>query len=60
MTLALQRATYFAIFNTEATATFMFLPASSYLVITNPFSKLLTAFPCLCCKLEIFRKINFK
>eukprot|EP00983_Pelagomonas_calceolata_P067076 1149344-Pelagomonas_calceolata.AAC.1 len=51
MTLALWHAIYSAILNTEATATFMFLPASGKLMISNPYSKLLTAYPHLCFKL---------
>eukprot|EP00983_Pelagomonas_calceolata_P083153 1156096-Pelagomonas_calceolata.AAC.2 len=56
MTLALRHAFYSAILYTEATATFMFLPASSKLMIINPYSKLLTAYPHLCCKLGIIPK----
>eukprot|EP00983_Pelagomonas_calceolata_P001617 54147-Pelagomonas_calceolata.AAC.1 len=51
LTLALRHAIYSAILNTEATATFMFLSARGQLMITNPYSKLLTANPYLCCKL---------
>eukprot|EP00983_Pelagomonas_calceolata_P006205 205773-Pelagomonas_calceolata.AAC.1 len=53
MTSALQHAINYAILNTEATATFMFLPPSSKLMTTNPYSKLLNAYPHLCCKLGI-------
>eukprot|EP00983_Pelagomonas_calceolata_P024204 761593-Pelagomonas_calceolata.AAC.1 len=53
MTLALGHAVYSAILNTEAAATFMLLQASGSLMITNPYSKLLTAYPHLCCKLGI-------
>eukprot|EP00983_Pelagomonas_calceolata_P066868 1149242-Pelagomonas_calceolata.AAC.2 len=56
MTSALRHAIYSAILNTEATATFMFLPASSKLMIINPYSKLLTACPHLCCKHGIIPK----
>eukprot|EP00983_Pelagomonas_calceolata_P018905 595065-Pelagomonas_calceolata.AAC.1 len=40
MTQASQHAIYSAIINTEATATFMFLPAWGRHMITNPYSKL--------------------
>eukprot|EP00983_Pelagomonas_calceolata_P068712 1150048-Pelagomonas_calceolata.AAC.1 len=53
MATALRHATYSAILNTEATATFMFLPASANLMVTNSYPKLLTAYPHLCCKLGI-------
>eukprot|EP00983_Pelagomonas_calceolata_P123519 1161015-Pelagomonas_calceolata.AAC.5 len=56
MTLALQHALYFGILNTEATATLMFSPAGSKLMITNPCTKLLTAYPQFCCKLAIILK----
>eukprot|EP00983_Pelagomonas_calceolata_P059331 1145869-Pelagomonas_calceolata.AAC.1 len=55
MISALRHAIYTAILNAEATATFMLLPASGDL-ITNPYSKLLTAYPHLCCKLGIIPK----
>eukprot|EP00983_Pelagomonas_calceolata_P004241 138372-Pelagomonas_calceolata.AAC.1 len=48
MTQALQHAIYSAIINTEATATFMFLPAWGRHMITKPYSKLVTAYPHLC------------
>eukprot|EP00983_Pelagomonas_calceolata_P102567 1158820-Pelagomonas_calceolata.AAC.6 len=41
MTQALRHAIYSAILNTEATATFMFLPVWGHM-ITNPYSKLIT------------------
>eukprot|EP00983_Pelagomonas_calceolata_P040437 1137613-Pelagomonas_calceolata.AAC.10 len=50
MTLALRHATYSAILNTEATASFMFLPARGKLTITNPCAKI-TAYPYLSYKL---------
>eukprot|EP00983_Pelagomonas_calceolata_P002398 80785-Pelagomonas_calceolata.AAC.3 len=56
MPSALRHAIYFAILNTEATAILMFLPASGNLMISNPYSKLLTAYPHLCCKLVITSK----
>eukprot|EP00983_Pelagomonas_calceolata_P067125 1149361-Pelagomonas_calceolata.AAC.3 len=53
MTLALRHAIYSTILNTEAMATFMFLPAStgSKLMTMNPYSKLFTAYLLLCYKL---------
>eukprot|EP00983_Pelagomonas_calceolata_P074011 1152360-Pelagomonas_calceolata.AAC.2 len=56
MTQVLRRAIYSAILNTGATDTFMFLPASGNLMITHPFSKLLTAYPHLCFKLGTIPK----
>eukprot|EP00983_Pelagomonas_calceolata_P051258 1142331-Pelagomonas_calceolata.AAC.2 len=56
MTLALRHAIYSATLNTEATATFIFLPARGNLMITNPYSKLLTAYPHLCHKLGTIPK----
>eukprot|EP00983_Pelagomonas_calceolata_P073324 1152081-Pelagomonas_calceolata.AAC.1 len=56
MTLALRHAIYSAILNTEATATFMFIPAKGQLMITNPYFKLLTAYQHLCCKLGTIPK----
>eukprot|EP00983_Pelagomonas_calceolata_P088337 1157180-Pelagomonas_calceolata.AAC.3 len=53
MTQVLRHATYSAILDIEGTATFMFLPASGNLMITNPYSKLLNAYPHLCCKFGI-------
>eukprot|EP00983_Pelagomonas_calceolata_P026375 828022-Pelagomonas_calceolata.AAC.4 len=51
MTSPLRQAIYSAILNTEATATFMFLPASNKLMTANPYSKLLISYPHFCCKL---------
>jgi hypothetical protein len=51
MTQALQHAIYSAILNTEATATFMFLPAWNKNMISNPYSKLFNAYPHLCYEL---------
>jgi len=48
MNLTLEHAIYSAILSTEATATFMFLPSWNGSMITNPYSKLLTAYPHLC------------
>jgi len=48
LTQALRHAIYSAILNTEATATFMFLPVWGKQMITNPYSKLISAFPHLC------------
>eukprot|EP00983_Pelagomonas_calceolata_P057836 1145235-Pelagomonas_calceolata.AAC.1 len=56
MTQALRHAIYSAILYTEATATFMFLPARGQLMIFNPYPKLLTAYPHLCCKLGTIPK----
>eukprot|EP00983_Pelagomonas_calceolata_P034481 1080434-Pelagomonas_calceolata.AAC.1 len=56
MTLTLRHAIYSAIINTEATATFIFLSAIGKLMITNPYYKLLTAYPHLCCKLGTISK----
>eukprot|EP00983_Pelagomonas_calceolata_P065687 1148689-Pelagomonas_calceolata.AAC.2 len=56
MTLALQHAIYSAILNTEAMATFMFLPASANLMVTNSYPKLLNAYPHLAASLGLFRK----
>eukprot|EP00983_Pelagomonas_calceolata_P132120 1161837-Pelagomonas_calceolata.AAC.12 len=50
MTLALRHAIYSAILKTQATTTFMFLAGSGNLM-ANPYSKLLTAYLHLCCKL---------
>eukprot|EP00983_Pelagomonas_calceolata_P016640 524627-Pelagomonas_calceolata.AAC.1 len=51
-----------AILNTKATATFMFLPASYKLMMTNPYSKLLTASAVLtrifAASLGSFQKVN--
>ena len=48
MNLTLEHAIYSAILSTEATATFMFLPSWNGYMITNPYLKLLTAYPHLC------------
>eukprot|EP00983_Pelagomonas_calceolata_P049844 1141688-Pelagomonas_calceolata.AAC.2 len=48
---ALRHAIFIAILNTEATPTFMFLPVWGQHMITNPYSKLITAYPYLCCEL---------
>eukprot|EP00983_Pelagomonas_calceolata_P001126 38668-Pelagomonas_calceolata.AAC.2 len=56
MTQALRQAIYPAILKTEATVTFIFLPASVKLMMTNPYSKLLTAHPQLCYKLGTIPK----
>ena len=47
----LRHAIYSAIVNTEETATFMFLPCWGRQMSTNPYSKLLNAYPHLCCTL---------
>eukprot|EP00983_Pelagomonas_calceolata_P007570 246013-Pelagomonas_calceolata.AAC.1 len=57
MTLILRHAIYSDILITEATATFMFLPANGNLMINDSYSKLLTAYPHLCCKLGIIPKV---
>eukprot|EP00983_Pelagomonas_calceolata_P045269 1139642-Pelagomonas_calceolata.AAC.2 len=57
MTQVLRHAIYSAILNTEATVTFMFMPASGNLMITNPDSKILNAYPHLCCKLGMTSKV---
>eukprot|EP00983_Pelagomonas_calceolata_P074777 1152697-Pelagomonas_calceolata.AAC.3 len=51
MHLTLKHAIYSAILQTEATAIFMFLPSWGGLMSTNPYSKLLNAYPHLCCTL---------
>eukprot|EP00983_Pelagomonas_calceolata_P025945 813669-Pelagomonas_calceolata.AAC.1 len=53
MNQALRHAFYSAILNTEATATFMFLPVWGQHMVINPHSKLITAYPHLCCELGI-------
>eukprot|EP00983_Pelagomonas_calceolata_P001658 54690-Pelagomonas_calceolata.AAC.1 len=58
MKLALRRAIYSAILSTEATATFMLLPASGRHMISNPFSELLNAYLHLCYKLGTIPKAN--
>eukprot|EP00983_Pelagomonas_calceolata_P050531 1142014-Pelagomonas_calceolata.AAC.4 len=58
MTQALRHAIYSAILDTEATAIFMFPPVWGKQMITYPYSKLITAYPHLCCELGISR-INF-
>eukprot|EP00983_Pelagomonas_calceolata_P048479 1141059-Pelagomonas_calceolata.AAC.2 len=58
MTQALCHAIYSAILNTEATATFMFLPVWGQRMITNPYSKLITAYPHLCCELGAIARTN--
>eukprot|EP00983_Pelagomonas_calceolata_P010535 341675-Pelagomonas_calceolata.AAC.1 len=44
MHLTLKHAIYFAILQTEATATYMFLPSWGGPMSTNPYSKLLNAY----------------
>eukprot|EP00983_Pelagomonas_calceolata_P028595 895366-Pelagomonas_calceolata.AAC.1 len=56
MKLTLRHAIYSAILDTEATATFMLLPASGRHKITNPCSELLDAYPHLCYKLGAIPK----
>eukprot|EP00983_Pelagomonas_calceolata_P080082 1154984-Pelagomonas_calceolata.AAC.2 len=51
MHLTLKHAIYSAILQTEATATFMFLPSRGRPMSTNPYSELLNAYPHLCCTL---------
>eukprot|EP00983_Pelagomonas_calceolata_P121814 1160837-Pelagomonas_calceolata.AAC.2 len=52
MTQALRHAISSAILNTEAIATFMLLPVWGKHMITNPYSKLINAYPHLCCELK--------
>eukprot|EP00983_Pelagomonas_calceolata_P084539 1156376-Pelagomonas_calceolata.AAC.1 len=56
MKLTLRHAIYSAILKTEATATFMLLPASGRHMISNPYSQLLKAYPHLCYKLGTIPK----
>jgi len=58
MTQALRHVTYSAILNTEATAAFMSLPVWGQHMVTNPYSKLITAYPRLCCELGTITRIN--
>eukprot|EP00983_Pelagomonas_calceolata_P009290 299966-Pelagomonas_calceolata.AAC.1 len=58
MTQALRHAIYSAILDTEATDTFMFLPVCGQHMITNPYSKLITAYPHLCCELGTIARTN--
>eukprot|EP00983_Pelagomonas_calceolata_P010487 339957-Pelagomonas_calceolata.AAC.1 len=51
MTQTFRHAIYSAILNTEATATFMPLPVWGQHMITNPYYKLITTYPHLCCEL---------
>jgi ribonuclease HI len=59
MKSALRHAIYSAILNTEATATFMLLPASGRHMISNPYSALLNAYPHFCYKLGTIPKDKF-
>jgi len=56
MKSALRHAIYSAFLNTEATATFMLLPASGRHMTCNPYSTLLNAFPHFCYKLGTIPK----
>jgi len=58
MTQTLRHAIYSAIHNTEATATFMFLPVWGKHMITNPYSKLISAFPHICYEIGTIPKTN--
>eukprot|EP00983_Pelagomonas_calceolata_P031397 984850-Pelagomonas_calceolata.AAC.1 len=49
MTQAFRYAIYSAILNTEASATFMFLPVWGQHMVINLYLKLITAYPHLCC-----------
>eukprot|EP00983_Pelagomonas_calceolata_P085814 1156634-Pelagomonas_calceolata.AAC.1 len=58
MTKALRHSIYAGILNTEATATLIFLPVWGKQMITNPYSKLITAYPHLCCELGTIARTN--
>ncbi len=55
---ALRCAIYFAIANNTETATFMFLPCWGGRMSTNPYSKLLNAYPHICCTLGTISSSN--
>ena len=54
MTRTLRHAIYSAIHNSDATATFMFLPSWRGPINTNPYSNLLMENPKICCKIGTF------
>eukprot|EP00983_Pelagomonas_calceolata_P014572 463195-Pelagomonas_calceolata.AAC.1 len=57
--LTLKHAIYSAILQTDATATFVFLPSWGGPMSTNPYSKLLDAYPHLCCTLGTISSTAF-
>ena len=58
MTQTLRHAIYSAIYNAEATATFMFLPVWGKQMIMNPYSKLISAFPHICYEIGTIPRTN--
>ena len=58
MTRTLRHAIYSAIHNSDATATFMFLPSWRGPMNTNPYSKLLLENPQICCKIGTFPRAS--